>query len=367
MGVSILCPVIKVRIVIGSKILDDVKRFTGFVMRALFEGYSVADIDAVIGLGEAVVTEEIEYLRKIGFVSGEENSFSESGKEYCALMAAVDSANERGIDAYVELFSGKILPYILEAFTDSALDEEAKVLKRSVYISSLYERDYSETKEFIFGRHGDLFDGLNEKQIESVYTQLEFDKGSESFISLTIENIPPLDYEFTVEPKKCINLRRSFVHIRWSAAFISLENYLHKLDLLETLSETEDGILISQFGHSLLKDRRKESNFNAALQPLIYDNFTREFVDTIPDGNYGEYDIELSCQFDVSAKRWQTPCIDYFKYHIEQNAIPNLSLENPFRVARITCDSSYYIQRIPFDLFLADFFDLAEGEVQKCV
>lgn len=356
MEVSILCPAIRVRIQIGSKILDDFKMFSGFVLRALFEGYTLSDIDAVIGLGETVIVEEIDYLRKIGFIIDAETTCSVGGREFCNLMSAVDAVNQCEINAFIELFSGTILPYNPEIFTDTADDNSSATLAKNVYLSSFYERDYGQTKDFALIQSGELLGGINEKQSDSLYTQLEFNKESEGFIRLTLDEIPPIDRPFEQSQQSTLGLRHSLLQINWTAENPKLKKYESYFELLKMLSGVEDGLLVSQFGYELLEEQARVREYNREIKPLIYDNFLCRFIDSAPSGAGRTYDVELHQQIDVSQEQWQGACKDYFRYYIDTNILASTNLKNHLEIATITVDDNYYIQRIPFDLFLSNLF-----------
>lgn len=365
-GITAMCPAIAVQIKVGSTLLDDFKAFSGFLLQAIHDEYSIDDINAVVGLGESVIIEELDYLRKIGFIT-DGDTLTANGLEYYNLISSIDEANERDIKAFVELYSGRILPYKPELFVEMAdiNDEMPNIRKRElktrVYPYTLRDRSYGDSKDFVFNQCKDLFAGLSARHKESIYTQLAFDKENRGFVRLTLSEVPPVEYTPDQGERNLIKLRRSFLNIRWAVRNPEVDKYRKHLESIKSLSNVGDGIFISSYAKSILEKDSIIGEYNRSDNILFYDNYLQNFVDTAPKSSDTEFDIKLPQKFSNSKTSEKS---DYFKQYIDEYILPDIikCIQCEVEVVTMSIEENCFIQHTPFELFLSDFTDKTDDD-----
>lgn len=345
MKIQIACPVIYVDMKIESQIIDDVKPFTAFVLKALSDGYTAKQISDVVGLGDAIIDEEISYLRGIGFLSKEEfGKLSVRGQEFCHLVTAIETIEKLGTKACVELHTGKVISPI---FAAQPFPENVPRIPKRVHVNSLYARNYGDALDYAKETHEEALACLTEMQRESLYVQLSFDREEICYSPLQWEYLPPYKVVTTAQGDRVLRFRRSVICIDYTLRDTSLDKYRKILDSLSAVNAVHHELLSEQ-GQHLSARYEQESR---RTKSKYYDNLAGVFIeDGLVRAEPSEDCIDLPMRFNTKSRGWEKSCVEYFQYNIDREA--NIGEDEGRFQSQITLSSDYHLLEVPFDLFL---------------
>jgi len=352
MDISFACPVTRVKLSIGSEILDSAGAFTKFIISTVAEDYSVSKIDTIIDLGETIIEEELEYLKIIGFVkpkdlpdnAGFENiqntnnyDLTEKGKDFYKLLSAVENFNETEKQVFIEHISGQIV----DTKPISADCKNLPKIEMQSYIQKklFYNKNYANSKEIVLDCLSD--EELSDEKKESIYTILEFNIAENDFFCFSISEEDLKNYHNTRNENKMIVFERDLFKIEYTLSDERLVNYRNVIDTLFKINKF-DYELLSQKAIDLLECYENEQNKNKNVKPVYYDNFTGELL----SGN------NFAPPYGDAKLRVILPEItDFAPFSVEQ-IVESLVIPESFRIELKNSNKLTVYQEVPFKLFL---------------
>ncbi len=288
--VNVYVPVLKAQLSVVSNKLDELSRFSQFILYAIGSGEDYDEILKVTQLGSIVIEEEMLYLMKIGLLTHEESlnltSLTKHGQELFEIIVKVDAFNTRKEVVLINCLTGD-----LEALNNNELlnpneiDPNLVSLKEKI-IRELYQnQDPFNSREFVFEQY--QFGVLDEEKKEDIHVEIRY--GQDLFyLKRGIKNVPIPDYQeafFQLEPDTSFDftktdeeqtylfIERDFYKLNLSFSYNSLLKYRSVLSTLNRLQGFESD-LISKKAANLLSLEKKEQELNQQDHSFYYDPVT---------------------------------------------------------------------------------------------
>lgn len=145
-----LCPIRSVKIYYKSVLTDKLGGLTKFIIKSLYNCYTLSEISALTEIGDNTLNEELQYLVKGGIIEGFDNvELTELGKDYGRLLEMME--NKPFISAVLNTYADKIESVpdtILRFDLDEDLILEERFIPELTFTSAYDE----ESKKFVLQR-----------------------------------------------------------------------------------------------------------------------------------------------------------------------------------------------------------------------
>ncbi|MGC7872082.1 hypothetical protein ACPUYX_11200 [Desulfosporosinus sp. SYSU MS00001] len=339
---KLFCPVLKAKININCATLDDVGQFTKFILWAIGNGYNLSEIDRVIELGEYVVLEEVIYLCKIGFVIENNNTYSlsENGVTYLRLIDTLENVNSLDILVHINCFTGEVQKFNEHNYDKNSLNEEIQKLPEIVSRKFFFNKNYANSREFLFENYSELFQDLSETHKESIYIEIESDKETK-YIIYELNQVPSADFDYSNETiiGPTLLFKRPIKKFSYSMKDERLENYRNVLSTLAML-EKFDEELLSYKSHNLILMEDEEKKINKGNTVIFVDAFKGEIVTSVTNNYIKQRKTIIQLpeyQYDISEEIVR-----------EQLEVDN----NHYIISEPTIETTTVFQLAPFNLFI---------------
>lgn len=340
-GLKLFCPVVKAKININSGMLDDIGQFTKFILWAIGKGYSLNEIDQVIELGEYMILEEIVYLCNIGFVIDNNNSYSltENGLTYIKLIDTIENVNTLGISVHINCFTGEVQKFNEHYYNIDGINGKIQKLPEIVSKQFFYNKNYANSREFVFENFTELFQDLNEIHKESINIELKIDKGTK-YVIYELSEVPSVEFDYSNEAitGPALLFKRAIQKFSYSYKDERLENYRNVLPTLSMMKKF-DKELLSPKSFDLILWENEEREINKGNAVICVDAYKGEIVSSITN-NYMKQRITIV----------QLP---EYQYELSEEIVRG-ELEisnNHYIISEPTIEMITVSQLIPFNLF----------------
>lgn len=284
---KLFCPVIQGKIRINSGMLDDIGQFTKFILWAIGKGYKLNEIDQIIELGEYVILEEIIYLCKIGFVIENNDTYilSENGLTYLKLIDTIEKVNSMNISIHINCFTGEVQHFNEFNYERNNLNEEIQKLPKIVSKQFFYNKNYANSREFLFDNYNELIKDLSDALKESIYLEIESEKETK-YVIYELTEIPSADYDFSNENLSGSTLlfKRPIQKFSYSIKDERLQNYRNVLSTLFMIEKFDKELLSSKSLDMILWEA-EEKKFNTGNMVINVDACKGEIVTSITNNN----------------------------------------------------------------------------------
>lgn len=300
---KVYCPIMEAILTINSALLEQMSEFTQFLLYSIGEGYSVNEIIEIVDLGRYIVEEEIEYLFKIGLVHIEDEKYylSEKGKEYYDVIIIIENIKEDDLKVHINCFNGQIMSPSENTKLNKDLEDGAEKLRVKV-VKELYQnKDFSNSREYVFDKLGERFEENENIDINNIYITIDYKRGdlNRPIYIREVESIKAIqdtdksneDYIYDIQ------LQREILEVNVQVTYEELEEYKNVLTTLENLC-LFDLTLISDKSKYLLSLWNKQKS----IQKTIYfDTATNEILEEKPnlDFNRELYNIDIENQYSI--------------------------------------------------------------------
>jgi hypothetical protein len=356
MQFKLVCPVTKIIIKLYSTELDDVGAFTKFVLQSIAEGYSISEISNVVGLGEAIVQEELSYLEQIGFLVVENEhpetyALSGRGAEFYALMDVIEKVEEESYCALVENYTGEVIT--LRDFIDENSTNISQSLPIKIQRQLLYNNNYNNSLELFTAEHVELLSKLSEKDRESLYTRLNFDIRETSYIELIADSSDNDLFDTTVVPddlQSYLSIRSCKLNIKLSLQDTRLNLYRSALNTLRLLLSL-DSELLSQKAKNILSLHEEEEQLNKSIKSILFNNIESGLLSVIQDGELLIPSVLIANEVtaDIAIDITESKLEDLIETDILSEIKPDLT---EFLPILMNTSETFDVQKVPFNLFL---------------
>lgn len=351
-GLKLFCPVIKAKININSGMLDDIGQFTKFILWAIGKGYSLNEIDQVIELGEYLILEEVVYLCKIGFVIDNNNSYSltENGLTYLKLIDTVENVNTLGISVHINCFTGEVQKFNEHYYNIDDINGKIQKLPEIVSKQFFYNKNYANSREFVFKNYTELFQDLNEVHKESIYIEIKIDKGTK-YVIYELSEAPSVEFDYCNETitGPALLFKRAIQKFSYNYKDERLENYRNVLSTLSMIKKF-DKELLSLKSLNMILWENEEREINKGNTVICVDAYKGEIVSSITN-NYEKQRITIV----------QLP---EYQYELSEEIVRSV-LEisnNHYIISEPTIEMVTVSQLVPFNLFT----EKKENEDEEC-
>lgn len=316
--IKVYCPIMNATLVINSKLLEQMSEFTQFILYSIGKGSLPKDIVKTVDLGTYIVEEEINYLIKIGliYLENERYYLSEKGKEYYDVIKIIENIGEEDLKVQINCFNGQIISPIKEVKLNKDIEENIQKLKVKV-VKELYQnRDFANSREYIFQKLGEVFEENENINLDNIYITIDYERGDLNIPIYindvnSIKNIQNISNyheskskcnseEITLEEdsEKNIQLKREILQIEVEVTYEELEKYKNTLTTLQNLLLFDQELLSDKSKYLLdLWERQKN------IKKIIYfDTVTNEILPIKPDANYNQelYTITIDKQYTIN-------------------------------------------------------------------
>jgi hypothetical protein len=288
---DVYVPVLKAQVCVVSNQLNELSRFSQFILYAIGIGEDYDEIMRITQLGKIVIEEEIRYLIKIGLLTEEEDltstSLTEHGHDLYEIMIQVYAFNDRKEEVLINCLTGD-----LEKLNDYELvypnerNQDVVSLKEKI-IRELYQnQDPFDSRDFVFEQYE--FGDLDKEQKEDIHVEIRYSHDI-FYLIRRFKSVPipeNQDAFFKVEPdieiyessqtyeeQTYLFVERDYYKLDLVLSFDSLVNYRTVLSTLNNLFRF-DSDLISKKATSLLELEKEEQELNQHGYSFYYDPVT---------------------------------------------------------------------------------------------
>lgn len=283
----IYCPFELRRLRIGSEIIDSMDEFLMFLLEAVYEKNNVDQIKLAVGLDKSVVEDNIDYLVQVGFISRNED-YSElkvldSGINYIKLKDVIDKFNEDDNKIAINMFTGEVVTPPVKMPAQDVI-EGVQVFPKRVNYFITQNRDYENSKDFVFSNFSDKLNGLNEEQKEAIYVMCETIKSEDLIVKYKLpyklKFIP--DVQINKEGEHKLALSREIKTYYCKYVNRELDNYRAAIKFAKQLSLI-DKTMLSEKAERLLMLEEYEIEHNKNLKPIIRDESNGKQLKEMPN------------------------------------------------------------------------------------
>lgn len=288
--IEVYVQVAPITIYCHSRILDEMDKFTQFIIWAIGNGYTEQQIIDVVQLDSTIVQTALADLENWKFAVKDTDQeadpwqLTDDGEEYYALIMCMDHLENKGFSGYIELHSGVIELDVPE----DILQGQAGIPKAAVCIdkkipSILFRNDnYSNSQEVIKERlqQESL---LGAEYMESIYTTIRVQLEKTKYRKYVLDGYDLMEcHRRNDEMKNDIILGIPIVKYSLRKKFNALDPYRSVVDTLKNLKIYEQCMPIRQ---KLLTDDAlaivETYEEEQKLLPLVQyiDEYSGEYVD----------------------------------------------------------------------------------------
>lgn len=289
--INIFCPMVSAKVTINSELMDDIGQFTKFIIWAFGSGYETDDINNVIELGEYVIQDELNYLCEIGMMQhlDENYSLTRLGNEYFTLIKSIDEFNSMEITVHINCHTGLIESPREKKYSFDDANNLGYRLSSIVAKEFFQNKDYENSKEYIFAHYKEMFASLNQKQIDSIYVEID-NEWQEFYKHLILDSVPDFNEDMRSEAVKDVQsilLKRTVYSLKYKIVNCDLDYYRSAIDTLKTLKKFDAGLL-SDKALEIIDLKNEESSINDGITLLYLDSVFGELSDWILNNNVKE-------------------------------------------------------------------------------
>lgn len=308
--IRVWCPVLKARMSLTSDDLEELGPFSRFVLWAVGSGGDPARVEEVTALDSRVISEEFEFLIKIGLLQEDSVSgavtLAERGSRLYRLLTAVDQFNEREVTVQINAVTGEVMANDGDVRRErpqaqsKSQEPDLPVLEERI-IRELYQNeDPANAREFRLA-HFPLpmqeQEPFREDELDGMHTHLQYEP-SLAWRLMEIPCIPAWPHEEVfartgtelprepVEAEEWDESHALFFQLVLHPATFSLtaselDKYRHALPSMEKLQALDPELLGEKALH-LLNLSRQEKAYRQRLTAVYFDPQSGDWHRTPP-------------------------------------------------------------------------------------
>lgn len=339
-AVEVYCPVCEAVVRIKSSIIDDVGQFTKFILWCLGKGYTIEEIDGVIEIGENVIGEELTYLCGIGFVKEDDGIFSlrEKGRSFLYLMEIIEIFNSSKQMVNINCTTGKIQRFN-NNIESSALKKDFQKFPSIVSWQLFYNKNYGNSKDFVIENYNQVFEHLNDVQIESLYVELEITR-EPKFVKYRLDDVLPINQKYSLENMDDINvvIEQPIDRIRYNIIDTRLDKHRHLIpSLLDQKNSDKKHLSFDSMRIlNLLDEEKKLNSKNNAV-----------YVDSLNCKVFPSFDNK---EIEYAKIKIKLPKYEYQISDQDVKSVLNLKM-NYLKASKTSTDEIIISRFIPFSAF----------------
>lgn len=330
----------RVKVYVGSDLLDALGQFTKFILWALSNQYNCEQIADAIDLGKTIVEDELAYLLRIGFIELQDGEYILTGAGYGYInLINLEKSFNSGKEAYLNCFTGEISNVNPMAFIGE--EDGGNYLPRKVSNLLIQNRDYPPLQTYIEAEYGDYFADLSQEFKESLYFYLyPLEIKDKMYLEFFLPEIPKIDEHFQDADERTVLLERKLENVYFLYENEKIQKYRDCIDMLKKLHEF-DSSLLSPVADDILHYADEERIVYRDENPQIFDTSTGiRLMPGVGKSSADAPDIKDYPKVSISPQR------PLFEEYVEHRGILyKCTLEKQDII-----DSPVY-QKVPFSLF----------------
>lgn len=282
--IEIYVPSVPVTIFCHSKILDEMDRFTQFIIWSVGNGYTEQQIQDTVQLDNSIIRTALADLENWKFAVHSTQSagglweLTESGSEYFALICCMEKLENRGFNGCMELYSGEIeIDTSSEVLVERKDIPEGAICLESGVMPLLFGNDNYSNSQQLAKEKLCREKLLEEKYMNSIYTTIRVCQG-ESYRKYVMPEYDLMKCSGPVnrnvgDIKVGIPVAKYSYQIKYSA----LDPYRSVLDTLKNLKVYEQCI---PTGLKFLTEEAKEitETYEQELQLPAVEQYVDEYA-----------------------------------------------------------------------------------------